>query len=431
MIKEQQNSPKSPKTALNGGKQASCDVVVVGGGMAGMTFAVALESAGITVTVLEQLDPAGFADAGFDGRVSALSLGSRQVLETIGLWEAMSQDAAPILDIDVTDGGTPAFLHFDHKELSPDSNAQPMGHIVENRVIRRAQMEKLPKLTGLKFMAPAVVKNIEREKTGARVSLEDGTVITARLVVAADGRASRLRKDAKINATSWHYDQSAIVTTVIHDQPHQGMAVEKFLAPGPFAVLPMTDDADGHHRSSIVWSDRSDLVPAFLKLNESDFNGELARRFGDHLGCVCATGPRWSYPLGLSLAETYIADRLALIGDAAHAIHPIAGQGLNLGIRDAAALAEVVVDASRLGLDIGMKTVLEDYQHWRGFDAVALAGATDILNRLFSTNNAPLRFFRGVGIDVVNAIGPVRRLFMREAMGITGDLPRLVRGDVL
>ncbi|MBT6801705.1 MAG: FAD-dependent oxidoreductase, partial [Rhodospirillales bacterium] len=193
MIKEQQKSQKSPKTALNGGKPAPCDVVVVGGGMAGMTFAVALESAGLTVTVVERLDPAGFADAGFDGRVSALSLGSRQVLETIGLWEAMSQDAAPILDIDVTDGGTPAFLHFDHKELHPASNAQPMGHIVENRIIRRAQMEKLPSLSGLKFMAPAVVKNIERGKTGAKVCLDDGTVITARLVVAADGRASRLR----------------------------------------------------------------------------------------------------------------------------------------------------------------------------------------------------------------------------------------------
>lgn len=193
----------------------------------------------------------------------------------------------------------------------------------------------------------------------------------------------------------------------------------------------MTDDDAGRHRSSIVWTERGDLVPAFLDLGAADFNGALGERFGDHLGAVSASGPRWSYPLGLSLAEFYIADRLALIGDAAHAIHPIAGQGLNLGIRDAAALAEVVVDAARLGLDFGMKTVLEDYQRWRRFDIVALAGATDLLNRLFSNTFGPLRLIRGLGLAAVNRFGPARRLLMREAMGLTGDLPRLARGEAL
>jgi 2-octaprenyl-6-methoxyphenol hydroxylase len=403
------------------------EVTVVGGGMAGLTLALALASAGLEVALIERDDPALWADQTFDGRVSAIATGSRRVFETLGLWPAMAAEAAPVLDIRVTDDDQPLFLHFDHAELGQG----PLGHIVENRLIRAALLGAVDRFPSLALIAPRGIAAIERNGREAAVILDDGRAVTAPLVVGADGRASPVREGAGINQTEWRYDQAAIVTTVTHERPHEGVAEERFLTPGPFAILPMTDDDAGRHRSSIVWTERRDLVPALLDLGAADFNGALGERFGDHLGAVAATGPRWSYPLGLSLAEAYVADRLALIGDAAHGIHPIAGQGLNLGIRDAAALAEVVVDAARLGLDFGMKTVLEDYQRWRRFDNVALAGATDVLNRLFSNAFGPLRLIRGLGLAAVNRFGPARRLFMREAMGLAGDLPRLVRGEAL
>jgi 2-octaprenyl-6-methoxyphenol hydroxylase len=400
---------------------------IIGGGMVGLTLAVGLASAGLPVTVVERDDPALWTDEGFDGRASAIAAGSRRVFETLGVWPSMAPYGEAILDIRITDGSAPVYLHFDHGELDEG----PLGHMVENRVIRGALMEAVMACPSINFVAPHNVAAMTRTATGIELALDDGTVIETPLLVGSDGRGSRVREWAGINQTQWRYSQAAIVTTVTHDQPHDGIAEERFLPAGPFAILPMTDDEQSRHRSSIVWTEREDLVPAYLGLSDADFNAELGARFGDHLGMVTAIGPRWSYPLGLSLAESYIADRLALIGDAAHGIHPIAGQGLNLGIRDAAALAETIVDAGRLGLDYGMKTVLEDYQRWRRFDNVTLAGATDILNRLFSTDWVPLRAARGLGLALVNRIGPVRRLFMREAMGLTGDLPRLVRGEAL
>ncbi len=409
------------------GEPVRCDVAIIGGGMAGATLALALDSAGLEVAVIERDDPGNWAAPAFDGRVSAISAGSRQVWQALGAWDAMAPDAEPILDIRVTDGDQPFVLHFDHNEL----RGGPMGYIVENRDIRTALLDAVANAPRICLMAPRAVDAIDRDGAAAVLSLDDGGEVHALLVVGADGRGSRVRESAGINQTNWHYGQGAIVTTVLHDRPHEGTAEERFLGPGPFAILPMTDDEDGGHRSSIVWTERADLVPAYLDLNDADFNAEMTARFGDHLGGVRATGPRWSYPLGLNLAESYIAPRLALIGDAAHGIHPIAGQGLNLGIRDAAALAEVVVDARRLGLDFGMSTVLEDYQRWRRFDNVALAAATDVINRVFSNSLSPLRLVRGLGLAAVNRFGPARRLFMREAMGLAGDLPRLVRGEAL
>jgi len=408
-------------------REIRADVILVGAGMAGMTLALALASAGLKVSVIDRDDPMLWAAQAFDGRVSAIAAGSRRVFETLGLWPAMVAAATPILDIRVTDGDQPLFLHFDHDELGQE----PLGHIIENRMIRAALLGAVDRFPSLELIAPKGIAAIARDGKAVEATLDDGQTIMAPLVVGADGRASRVRESAGINQTEWCYDQGAIVTTVVHQRPHRDVAWERFLSPGPFASLPMTDDEFGRHRSSVVWTERHELVPAFMDLGVSDFNDALAARFGDHLGVVTAAGPRWSYPLGLSLAEAYIADRLALIGDAAHGIHPIAGQGLNLGIRDAAALAEIVVDAARLGLDFGMKTVLEDYQRWRRFDSFALAGATDILNRLFSNNFGPLRLMRGLGLAAVNRFGPARRLFMREAMGLTGDLPRLVRGETL
>ncbi len=403
------------------------EVTIVGGGMAGLTLALALASTGLKTCVVERDDPMLWADQAFDGRVSAISAGSRRVFETLGLWQAMAAKAAPITDIRVTDGDQPGFLHFGHGELGQG----PLGHMVENRVIRAALLGAVDRFESLGLIAPRAIAGIERDEMQTTVLLNDGSAVTAPLVIGADGRGSLVREAAGINQTEWNYDQSAIVTTVTHQKPHEGVAEERFLTPGPFAILPMTDDEMGHHRSSIVWTERRHLVPAFLDLGDADFNEALGARFGDHLGTVSATGPRWSYPLGLSLAESYISDRLALIGDAAHGIHPIAGQGLNLGIRDAAALAEIIVDAARLGLDFGMLTVLEDYQRWRRFDNVALAGATDVLNRLFSSAFGPLRLVRALGLAAVNRFGPARRMFMREAMGLAGDLPRLVRGKAL
>ena len=261
---------------------------------------------------------------------------------------------------------------------------------------------------------------------GTTAALSDGRQIRARLVAAADGRESPLRRAAGIRTVEWRYPQTGIVTTVRHQRPHNGIAVEHFMRAGPFAILPMTGN-----RSSIVWTERAELAPRLVALSDAAFSAELAARFGDFLGTVEPIGPRWTYPLTLLLAERYVATRLALVGEAAHTIHPIAGQGLNLGIRDVAALAELVIDARRLGLDIGDESVLLRYQQWRRFDALALVAVTDGLNRLFSNSLPPVQLARDVGLAAVNRFPPLKRLLMRDAMGIAGDLPRLVRGERL
>ncbi len=407
------------------------DLVVVGAGFVGLVFALAAARAGLRVAVVDRADARQVLDTGFDGRVSAISAGSRRVLAALGLWDGLGPSATAILDIRVTDGDAPAFVRFDHRELERETDGAPLGHIVENRILRRVLWEAARVTPGLTVAAPVEVVAIEVEGARARVTLADGGVLDARLVVGADGRGSLVRRVAGIAVTEWSYGQSALVVTVIHERPHQGVAEEHFLPAGPFATLPLADDAAGRHRSSVVWADRGDRIADFLALGDGDFDAELARRFGDQLGAVHAEGPRWSYPLALTLAESYVAQRLALIGDAAHAIHPIAGQGLNLGLRDAAALVEVVVDAHRLGLDPGMKTQLLDYERWRRFDNTCLAAMTDLLNRTFSHAFPPLALARAVGLAAMNRFGPARRAMMREAMGIAGELPRLVRGERL
>ncbi|TXL71417.1 2-octaprenyl-6-methoxyphenyl hydroxylase [Vineibacter terrae] len=423
--------------------EQAADVLIIGAGLIGATLAAALGSAGLRVTVIDRVaGPAQVAPT-FDGRTTAIAHGSQRALEAIGVWPAIAPHAEPILDIRISDGrldpaGGPApvsrlHLHFDHRQAGREGEpAAPMGHIVENRHIRVALFRRLETLPSVRVLAPADVATTVRSEDDARVALADGRKIRATLLVSAEGRGGALREQAGIRLLRADYPQTALVVTAEHELPHRGVAQEKFLPAGPFAILPMTDDPDsGAHRSSIVWTEHTTLVPTLLRLPEAEFQHEFVRRFGEHLGAVKAVGPRFSYPLSVQAAEHFTATRLALVGDAAHSIHPIAGQGWNLGLRDAAALAEVVADAYRLGLDIGHASVLADYERWRRVDSLSMIGATDTLNRLFSNDLAPLRVVRDVGLAAVNRLPPLRRFFMRHAMGLVGDLPRLIRGEAL
>jgi 2-octaprenyl-6-methoxyphenol hydroxylase len=417
----------NPKDAAGSGEVVRSDVLIVGGGMVGLTLALALGSAGLDVVVVDRDDPATLLAAPYDGRASAIAYGSRRVLEGLGAWDGMAGDAEPILDIRVSDGDAPLFLHYDHREVGE----QPLGHIIENRAIRRALFARQAEIAAIDLRAPASLATIDYGAGGVTATLNDGTHIRANLAVAADGRHSRMRDEAGITTTRWRYKQTGIACTMGHERPHRGVAHERFLPAGPFAVLPMTDDPEHGHRSSIVWTEDERLAPAMMALDDADFSAELGRRFGPYYGEVRVLGGRWSYPLSLRHANRYAAPRLALVGDAAHAIHPIAGQGLNLGIRGVAALAEVIVETARLGLDIGADDVLKRYERWRRFDAMALVAVTDGLNRLFSNAIPPVRLARDLGLAGVNLVGPAKRFFMRHAMGLVGDLPRLMKGERL
>ena len=397
------------------------EVLIVGGGLVGLGLAAALGSAGLACAVIDTEDPASAVDAAFDGRVSAIALATWRMLEATGVRRHLAE-AQPILDIRVSDGDSLLFMHYDHDEIGADA----LGYMVENRVTRTALYARLAELETVRLIAPARVARVRREGAFAQAELDDGRTIGARLCVAADGRASPLGKAAGIRRVGWRYPQVGIVCTVHHERPHHGIAQEHFLPAGPFAILPMTGN-----RSSLVWTEREALASAIVSLGEADFTAEMTRRFGDYLGNLEVVGPRWSYPLALHLAERYVDHRLALVGDAAHGIHPISGQGLNLGLRDVAALAEVVVDAARLGLDVGDAPALARYQRWRRFDALVLAAVTDSLNRLFSNDIAPVRLARDLGLAALNRVGPLKRFFIRHAAGTIGDLPRLLEGRAL
>jgi len=402
------------------------DVLVAGGGLVGMPLALALARGGLSVTLVDALSPEQVTDAGFDGRVSAVAFASCRMLQELGVTAHLAGQMQPINDIVVSDGrlregASPLFLHFDHTELGKE----PLGQLIENRHLRQALHTAIALEPNITLLAPLGVARVEYDES-VRACLSDGSEVQARLCFAADGRASPLREAAGIKTISWDYPQTGIVITVEHELPHHGVAQEFFLPSGPFAILPMTGN-----RASLVWTERRDIARAILALDETRFAQEMRLRFGDYLGVAKPIGPRWSYPLSLHLARDYVRPRFALVGDAAHGIHPIAGQGLNLGLRDAAAAAEVVIDAHRLGLDIGSLTTLERYQQWRRFDNVSLALVTDGLNRLFSNDIAPLRVLRDLGLGVAGGIGPLRRFFMRHAGGSVGDLPRLLKGEPL
>ena len=401
------------------------DVIIGGGGFVGLSLALALARAGLHVVVADPVPAPQALSEGFDGRVCALSYASLRMFRALGVWPGLEAYAQPIEQILVTDArlgrpASPFSLFFDGQEVGG-----ALGAIAENRAIRRALFGAVAEAAQIRVIAPASVVSVKPAGEGVAVALSSGEVLTARLAVAADGRDSRARDEMGIGVVRWDYPQAGIVATVHHEHPHNGTAYEHFLPSGPSAILPLTGN-----RSSLVWTERRDLAASMMGLDQTGFEAEIAKRFGKHLGSIRQEGPRWSYPLRFHLAREYVKPRFALAGDAAHGIHPIAGQGLNLGLRDAAALADVLIEAAGLGQDIGALDVLQRYEQWRRFDSFTQAMTMDGLNRLFSNDIAPLRLARDLGMGLVDKIGPLRRYFMREAGGDVGKLPSLMRADL-
>jgi len=402
------------------------DILIVGGGLNGPCLALALAQAGLSSVVIDALPEDERQGAGFDGRSYALALASVRMLRALGLWDALEDHAQPILQIKASDGragegAAPFFLHFDSAELEEG----PMGHMLEDRYLRRAligAMEAAPLVTH----RPAATVVAQSTEGAARVTLASGEVLTGRVLIGADGRRSGTAARAGIRRTGWDYGQTALVAAIAHEKPHEGIAHQFFMPPGPLAILPLPGN-----RSSIVWSERHADAKRLMAADDAAFLDHLRPRFGDFLGEISLAGQRYAYPLNLTIANAFVAERLALVGDAAHGVHPIAGQGLNLGLRDVGALAEVLAEAKRRGEDIAAADVLARYQSWRRFDTAALALATDGVNRLFSNDNPALRLVRDIGMGAVSAVPALRRAFMREAAGLTGDVPRLLQGRAL
>ncbi len=397
------------------------DAIIVGGGLAGPALALALAQEGLSVAIVDARPER--ASQQFDGRAYALALASRRLLANIGVWDHVANHAQPILAIKVADGRpgeVPSALHlaFDHAEIEEG----PMGHMVEDRYLRAALDEALAaegRVTTLRGQ-PVVAQEIGADF--ATVTLAEGAQIRGRLLIGADGRGSGTAQRAGIGRQVRDYGQTAVVCAVTHEKPHRGTAYQLFLPSGPLAILPLSGN-----RSSIVWSERTERATALLAMDDATFLAALRPVFGSFLGGIGLEGPRFGYPLNLSLAKSFTAPRVALVGDAAHGVHPIAGQGLNAGLRDVGALAEVLSEAHGRGEDPGGAPVLDRYARWRRFDTATLAVATDGFNRLFSNDSRILRATRDLGLGLVNRIPPLRRAFIREAAGLTGDLPRLMR----
>lgn len=411
---------------LRGMKNAS-DILIVGGGLNGPALALALAQTGHSVSVVDSLTPDKLADEGFDGRGYALALASQRLLQQTGVWQHVGDNAQPMLEIKVTDGHagqgpSPFFIHFDHAELEEG----PMGYMVEDRFLRRAFLQAMEDAPGITLVSGRTVTAQSPDQTGVTVTLDNGGELRGQVLVGSDGRRSGTALRAGIKRTGWDYGQTALVCAIDHEQPHHGIAHQFFMPPGPLAILPLPGN-----RSSIVWSERTETAKAIHALDDADYIQALRPRFGDFLGEISLAGKRFTYPLNLTIANSFISDRMALVGDAAHGMHPIAGQGLNAGLRDVGALAEVITEATRRGEDIGSPLVMERYQQWRRFDTASLVAATDVFNRLFSNDNPLLRLGRDIGMGVAGGIPGLRRSFVREAAGLTGDLPRLLKGQAI
>ncbi|WP_377192527.1 FAD-dependent monooxygenase [Ruegeria meonggei] len=403
------------------------DILIVGGGLNGPALALALAQTGHTVTVIDALDEKLRKDAAFDGRAYALALASQRLLDATGVWARIADQAQPMLEIKVTDGHagagpSPFFMHFDHAEIEEG----PMGYMVEDRHLRRAFLEAMVEELRISQISGKTVVAQKADETGVTLTLNDGATLTGSLLVGCDGRRSGTATRAGIKRSGWDYGQTALVCAIEHDLPHHGIAHQFFMPPGPLAILPLTGN-----RSSIVWSERTEMAKRINALSEDDYLQVLRPRFGDFLGDIRLQGDRFTYPLNLTIANSFIGDRMALVGDAAHGMHPIAGQGLNAGLRDVGALAEVLTLAGRRGEDISSVLVLERYQEWRRFDTAALTMATDVFNKLFSNDNPLLRAGRDFGMGLIGSLPGLRRGFVREAAGLTGDLPKLLQGRAI
>lgn len=408
-------------TILRGMKS---DLIIVGGGLNGPALALAAAQAGFSVTIIDALPRPAREVPDFDGRSYAMALASVRLMRALGLWNELADVAQPMLEIKVTDGRAgegpaPWMMHFNHAEIEEG----PMGHMIEDRHLRPALLRAMDAEDRITQIDGDSVTSQASTAAGVTVTLTSGQTLTGALLIGCDGRGSGCATRAGIKRTAWDYGQTAIVCALEHDKPHNGIAHQFFMPSGPLAILPLTGD-----RCSIVWSEQSDRAAEVMALNDAGFLDALRPAFGSFLGDICLTGKRFSYPLGLSLAQSFIGARLALVGDAAHGVHPIAGQGLNAGLRDVAALAQVLSEARARGEDIGNPQVLARYQQWRRFDTATLAMATDSFNRLFSNDNPLLRTARDLGMAAINAAPALRRTFIREAAGLTGDLPDLMKG---
>lgn len=405
-------------------KPETFDLVIAGGGYVGLSLALAVRQAtDLSIMVIE---PQPIAHMRADERASAIAAAATRMLNALGVWNQISQDAEPIRDMIVTDSKLhdvvrPALLTFEGATKDGD----PFAYMIPNGAMVGALYDAA-KAAGVTLVEQDSVTSFTEETSHTIVNLKSGQSVTTNLLIAADGVRSRLRDLAGISTIRFDYDQMGIVTTVEHERPHNGRAVEHFLPAGPFAILPLKGN-----RSSLVWNERTDDAKRMLAMDDFTFSLELERRFGKQLGTVTEKGPRKGFPLGMTLARDYVAPRFALIGDAAHGIHPIAGQGLNLGFKDVAALAEVIVEAVRLGQDVGALDVLERYQTWRRFDVVQMGMTCDLLNRLFSNKSDILRHVRDLGLGMVERLPGLKRYFIEEAAGNQGDIPRLLKGEAL
>ncbi len=409
------------------------DVLISGGGLVGLTLALALDQGGLKVAVIDRLPASDMLEDSFDGRAAAMGFATYRMMESLGVARHIGE-VQPIEQILVSDGrvGSPLrrggpstlSLHFDHLETG--AGDEPLGWMIENRRTRLALDQEAATRSGITRFAPDEIEDLAIGTVQVLARLKSGKSLTAPVIVGAEGRGSYVRKKAGIRTYGWSYNQTGIVTTVAMESSHQGVAHEYFLPTGPFAILPLM-----HHRANIVWSETTSRAKALMAMSRPDLEQELARRFGDFLGAVKLDAPVWSYPLSMELAATWAKPRVVLAGDAAHGIHPIAGQGLNLGLKDAAALAEVLVQARRLGQDLGDLAVLERYAQWRRTDTMTLAISCDAFVRLFSNDIALIRAARTLGLGIVDAIGPARRFFASHAGGAVGDLPKLLRGESL
>ncbi|MBI0475638.1 ubiquinone biosynthesis protein UbiH [Sphingomonas sp. MA1305] len=401
-------------------KQA--DVIILGGGLVGATLALALDAHGLTSIVVDPADPAVTLAPGFDGRASAVASASGRMLDAIGIGASLAGQGCAIRQIRVSDGLAPGKLDF-----VPDADDGALGTMYENKLLRRVLFEAASAAAGVDLRMQTRAVDVRREPARVTATLSDGSTVTAPLLVAAEGRQSPTRAAAGITVARWHYDHAAIVGAFHHERDHDSVAYEIFYPAGPFALLPLPDDAIGH-RSAIVWSVHAKDGAGLVKLSDRAFLAEAEKRMGGFLGTLSDASPRASYPLGFHHAARITAERLVLVGDAGHGIHPIAGQGLNLGFRDVATLAEVLVEGKRLGLDLGDAALLDRYQRWRGLDTFMVAAATDTLTRLFGIPGKAASAIRRFGISAVDRLPPLKNRFMAEARGESGDLPKLLQG---